>query len=159
MNYLKPLLLCLAVITSACSGPTYFEPLTPRSDNEAVLYIYRPATDYVGMQPLRFSYPDLVLNEKSIGVLEYNEHRSVHLTPGEYSLTATGLSKISKWEPKDKDLTFSIAAGEVKYVKLNIRYDLSKMNLGQPGAKYLIHLTPIDAEEAIYEIRETNVVR
>jgi hypothetical protein len=29
------------------------------------------------------------------------------------------------------------------------------MNLGQPGAKYIIQLAPVEPENAIYEIRNT----
>lgn len=156
MKYLTRSLCCLAVLLSACAGPGYFEPIQPVGDNEAVLYIYRPRADNPGLQPLRFSYPDLLINEESIGVLSFNSHRSLRLESGEYTLTATGLSKISNWEPRDRNLTFKLEPGEIKYVKLNIRYDKKNMNLGQPGAKYLIFLTPTDAKDAVYEIRDTD---
>lgn len=156
MNAIKRSMLCFVFLLSACSGPGYFEPIQPLYGNDSVLYIYRPKADNIGMQPLRLSYPDLILNGDSIGVLNLNHYRSVRLEAGEHTLKATGLTKKARWKPKDKDLTFKIEPGEIKYIKLNVRYDMSKMNLGQPGAKHLIHLTPMAADTAIYEIRETS---
>ena len=40
-------------------------------------------------------------------------------------------------------------------MKLQVEYDLQDMNLFQPGAKYSIHLVPVDIENAKYEIRNT----
>ena len=155
MTKMKVSLCCFIIFLSACAGPGYFEPIQPVDDSEAVLYIYRPRADNPGLQPLRLSYPDLLINENNIGPLSFNKHRAVRLSPGEHTLKATGLTKKSRWKPKDKELTFTIKPGEIKYIKLSVKFDTSKMNLGQHGAKYLIHLTPMAAEAAIYEIRET----
>ncbi len=154
---MKPVFLSLLVLLlSACAGPGYFEPVPFTTKDEGVLYIYRPPADNPGLQPLFFSYPDLLINDESVGILGFNNHRYVRLPPGEYTLKATGLTKKAKWEPRDRELEFDIAAGEIKYIKLNVRYDKKNMNLGQPGAKYLIFLTPMNVKDAIYEIRDTD---
>jgi hypothetical protein len=156
MTCIKWSVLFSAIFLSACAGPKYFEPIQPASANEAVLYIYRPKADNPGMQPLRFSYPDVLIDDTSVGVLTFNHHRAVRLNPGKHKLLITGLTKDAKWEPKDIERNFSINPGEIKYIKLNVQFDLRKMNLAQPGAKFIINTSLKAPEDAIYEIRETD---
>lgn len=156
MTSVKLSVVALLTFLSACSGPGHFEPIQPDQDKEALLYLYRPKADNPGLQPLRRSYPDILINDDSVGVLSFNRYRAIKVTPGEHTLTVTGLTKKSKWEPRDKALKFKIQAGETKYIKLSINFDSKKMNLAEPSAKYLIYLTPMKVESAIYEIRETS---
>lgn len=148
------LMLSASLFLAGCSGPGYFEPLEPESGSSMV-YIYRPKADNPGMQPLRMSYPDVQVDGRSVGLLKFNSHIAVALSPGEHSLRFTGLSKVASWEPRDIEQRFSVKPGEVKYLKLDVRFNLREMNLGQPKPSYLIHLRPVSNEDAVYEIRDT----
>ncbi|MBC9250337.1 hypothetical protein A9179_08645 [Pseudomonas alcaligenes] len=150
-----PTLLPLLFLLAACAGPGYFEAVPPSNSNKAVVYLYRPEADNPGRQPLRYSYPDVLIDEQSVGTLEFNSHRRVELAPGRHSLRITGLTRQAKWEPRDIKQEFSVAAGETKYLKLDVRFNLSEMTLGSPGPSYLIHVRPMRADDAVYEIRNT----
>ncbi|HLD67604.1 MAG TPA: DUF2846 domain-containing protein [Pseudomonas sp.] len=151
------LMLSTFLLLAGCSGPGYFEPLQPDNDS-SVVYLYRPKADNPGMQPLRLSYPDVQVDGRSIGQLKFNTHVAVELSPGKHTVRVTGLSKAASWEPRDIEQTFTVKPGEVKYLKLDVRFNLREMNLGQPKASYLIHLRPMRSEDAVYEIRSTDRV-
>lgn len=152
-----PALLALLLLLTGCAGPGYFEAIPPSTPTNAVVYLYRPEADNPGRQPLRLSYPDVLIDEQSVGTLRFNSHRRVELAPGRHSLRITGLTREAKWEPRDIKQTFSVAPGEVKYLKLDVRFNLNEMMLGQPGPSYLIHLRPMRPDDAIYEIRNTEL--
>lgn len=152
---LRLLLLGLLVLSAGCaSSPGYFEPAQPAA-NEALVYFYRPKADNPGMQPLRGSYPDVQIDGRSVGQLKFNSHFAVSLAPGAHEVRITGLSKVADWEPRDIEQRVTVKAGEVKYLKLDVRFNLSEMNLGQPKPSYLIYLTPMRSSDAQYEIRDT----
>ena len=152
---LRLLLLGSLLLSAACSSsPGYFEPAQPAS-NEALVYFYRPKADNPGMQPLRGSYPDVQIDGRSVGQLKFNSHFVVSLAPGSHEVRITGLSKAADWEPRDIEQRVNVKAGEVKYLKLDVRFNLSEMNLGQPKPSYLIYLTPMRTDDARYEIRDT----
>ena len=146
--------LVLSLLLGACSSPGYFEAAQPPAD-QGLLYIYRPKADNPGIQPLRFDYPDIQIDGQSVGVLPFNSHFPVTLTPGKHHLRVTGLSRNAKWGPRDIEQTVAIQAGEVKYLKLKVQYNLHEMNLGQPKPSYLLQIMPVRASDAVYEIRAT----
>jgi hypothetical protein len=144
---------------SACTQTVgHFSPIVATNPNNTVFYIYRPAASSPGlMKPLKYDYPDVLIDGKSIGVLKYSEYLVTELTPGAHTITITGLTTASSgWA--DRDINQVIPAGQDKqvFMKLQVEYDVDEMNLGQPGAKYIIQLMPVDAENAQYEIRNTS---
>ena len=143
------------LLLAGCTGPGYFEAVPPSSAEKSVVYLYRPEADNPGRQPLRFSYPDVLVDEQSVGVLEFNSYRRIELQPGRHSLRITGLSRQAKWEPRDIEQAFSVAPGETRYLKLDVRFNLSEMTLGSAGPSYLIQLRPMRVDDAVYEIRNT----
>lgn len=153
---IKHMLALIALFTIAsCSQTPHFEAVQPSSSIRSVLYIYRPEGDNPGIQPLRFSYPDILIDDTSIGVLHFNSHRYLELAPGQHTIRVTGLTKAADWEPKDITQTFATEPGEIKYIKLNVQFNLKEMNLGENSPSYSIYVTPISADDAIYEIRYT----
>ncbi|MEK1907066.1 MAG: hypothetical protein AAAB13_14915 [Pseudomonas sp.] len=150
-----PVLSLILLILTGCAGPGYFEALPPINPDQAVVYLYRPEADNPGRQPLRLSYPDVLIDEHSVGTLQFNSHRRIELAPGRHTLRITGLTRQAKWEPRDIKQNFTVAPGEIKYLKLDVRFNLSEMSLGSPGPSYLIHIRPMRPDDAIYEIRNT----
>jgi hypothetical protein len=144
---------------SACTQTVgHFSPTVASNPNNTVFYLYRPAASTPGlMKPLKYDYPDVLIDGKSIGVLKYNEYLVTDLTPGAHSITITGLTTASSgWA--DRDITQVIPASQSKqvFMKLQVEYDVDQMNLGQPSPKYTIRLMPVDAGNAQYEIRNTS---
>ncbi|HEY9037270.1 MAG TPA: hypothetical protein VIM96_11230 [Pseudomonadales bacterium] len=152
--WIRMVVLASLLSLGACSTP-YFEPVSPPDANTSVIYLYRLKADNPGLQPLRFSYPEIFMDDKSIGFLKYETRLMVTVTPGKHHFRVTGLTRDARWEPRDIHLDFTARPGETQYLKLDVQYNLSEMNLGQPGAKYLIFLTPVNSNDAVYEIRYT----
>ncbi|WP_394558773.1 DUF2846 domain-containing protein [Aquipseudomonas alcaligenes] len=150
-----PVLLTVLLTLSGCAGPGYFEAVPPSSPDQAVIYLYRPEADNPGRQPLRLSYPDVLIDEQSVGTLQFNSYRRIELAPGRHDIRITGLTRQAKWEPRDIKQVVKVAPGEIKYLKLDVRFNLNEMMLGQPGPSYLIHLRPMRPDDAVYEIRNT----
>ncbi|RLA01898.1 MAG: hypothetical protein DRQ42_02080 [Gammaproteobacteria bacterium] len=148
------LFIAIVISSTACSGPKYFEAVQPTDDN-SILYVYRSKVKGVLFQPLSSSYPDLILDGESVDVLKANTHRAIPIKPGKHHLRVTGLTKKAKWDQKDKELSFKIKPGEIKYLKINVQYDIDEINHVSTMNKRAIYITPVDAEDAIYEIRET----
>jgi hypothetical protein len=122
-----------------------------------MLYLYRPEASTPGpTKPLRFSYPEVLVDGKSVGIIEYNRYLSVELSPGEHTIRLTGLTEKAKgWESRDINRTFTVRSGESKFLRFKVEFDLNQMNIFQPTPQYKIFLTPVDESDAIYEIRHT----
>ena len=150
---------CLAgsvlLILVACQGSSYFEAAPTAAADNARVYIYRPAATNPGAKPLRFSYPEVMIDGASKGLLRYKEYLELEIAPGKREFVVTGLTPNAKWKPRDVSYTLPVEAGKTYYMRLRIEYDLDRVVLRDPDTKYLIHLHPVDAKDAVYEIRET----
>ena len=148
----------LILLLSACTETVgYFTSAVAANPNNTVFYLYRPAATSPGlMKPLKFDYPDVIVDGKSIGVLKYNEYLATELTPGAHNITITGLTPVSSgWAERDIEQVIPATQSKQVYMKLQVEYDTENMTLDQLGAKYTIQLIPIDSENAKYEIRNT----
>lgn len=149
----------------ASSSPTpnnpVFKPTPLYSSRDAMLYLYRPEASTPGVtKPLRFSYPEVLVDGKSVGIIEYNRYLSVELSPGEHTLRLTGLTEKAKnWEARDINRTINVTSGESKFMRFKVEFDLNQMNIFQPTPQYKIFLTPVDEGDAIYEIRHTSPMK
>jgi hypothetical protein len=146
------------LLLSACTQTVgHFSPTVASDPNNTVLYIYRPEATTPGvMKPLKFDYPDVLIDGKSIGVLKYGEYLVTELTPGAHSITITGLTTASSnWAERDIQQVIPASQNKQVFMKLQVEYNVDEMNLAQLGAKYIIRLLPVDAENAQYEIRNT----
>lgn len=150
------LLTVLTLLTmAACAGPGYFAATPPSNPDNAVVYLYRPAATNPGKKPLTTSYPEIMVDGKSAGMLRYKEHLRVELPPGTHEFVATGLTPNARWEPEDRRYSLSLQAGEVKYLRFRVEFNTDKMSIGTFRGQYLINLHAIAESEAIYQIRDT----
>lgn len=148
----------LLLVLSACTQTVgHFTPTVASNPDNTVFYIYRPAASTPGlMKPLKFDYPDVLIDGKSIGVLKYDQYLVTELTPGAHNITITGLTTASSgWADHDIERVIPANQGKQVFMKLQVEYDVDNMNLGEMGAKYIIRLLPVDSENAKYEIRNT----
>jgi hypothetical protein len=146
------------LLLSACTQTVgHFSPTVASDPNNTVFYLYRPEATTPGvMKPLKFDYPDVLIDGKSIGVLKYGEYLVTELTPGAHSITITGLTTASSnWAERDIKQVIPASQNKPVFMKLQVEYNLAEMNLAQLGAKYIIQLLQVDAENAQYEIRNT----
>ncbi len=146
----------VALLLGACaSTPDYFAPASPSDPDKALVYIYRPAADNPGKKPLTTSYPEILVDGRGVGLLRYREHFSVELAPGTHEFVATGLTPDARWEPQDRRYTLRVEAGKVYYLRFRVAFDTDSMTIGNMRGQYIITLHPMDASDAIYQIRDT----
>jgi hypothetical protein len=146
------------LLLSACTQTVgHFTPAVAANPENTLFYIYRPAASSKGlMKPLKYDYPDVLIDGKSIGVLKYDQYLVTELTPGAHTITITGLTTAAKgWADRDIKQTLPNSQSKQVFMKLQVEYDLDEMNLGEPGAKYIIQLLPVESDNAQYEIRNT----
>ncbi len=79
MHKLKFLLLLGSLLLIACSNRSTFAPLQPEAGNEAVIYIYRPAS----IANIAVN-PQFELNGKNLFTLPNGQHQLIRLAEGEY---------------------------------------------------------------------------
>ena len=148
---------CSGTGSSALPNTNVFKPTPLQSSSNGMLYIYRPEASTPGLaKPLRFSYPEVLVDGKSVGVIEYDRYLSVELKPGQHNIRLTGLTEKAKdWETKDINQVVTINAGGSTFRRFKVEYDVNNMMIFQPQAQYKIFLTPVNEGDAIYEIRYT----
>jgi hypothetical protein len=147
-------LACLLV--AGCANSDYFEPQPLSSREKAQVFLYRPAASNPGKKPLRTSYPELLVDGKSAGLLKYNQRMAIELDPGNREFVATGLTRDARWEPRDVTYKLNVEAGQTYYMRLRVEFNTDKMSIGSFKGQYNIHLHLVDEDEAVYEIRHTN---
>jgi hypothetical protein len=161
-------LLAVLASTLGCAGGSnggsnvannpVFQPQQPLINGNTMLYLYRPAATTPGVaKPLFRSYPEVFIDDVSVGKITYNSYMPIELKPGKHQIRLTGLTANAMgWETRDIRQTVTVKAGQASFLRLKVEYDLHDMNLLQPKSKYLIHLGPVSADDAQYEIRHTN---
>ena len=144
----------LLSVTLGCANSAYFEP-TPLADKgNAMVYIYRPGGSNPGKKPLVTSYPEILVDGTSAGMLKYKKYLAIELAPGQHDIVATGLTREARWEPKDRSYALTVEAGQSYFMRLRVEFNTDSMTIGSFRGQYLIHLHPVDETDAVYEIRE-----
>ncbi|HSC75567.1 MAG TPA: hypothetical protein VLB90_04935 [Pseudomonadales bacterium] len=165
MNAIRIILIFAPILLAGLSGcandatpnTNVFKPTPIQFSDNGMLYIYRPEASTPGTtKPLRFSYPEVIVDDKSVGIIEYNSYLSLELKPGPHKIRLTGLTEKAKdWEPRDIKQNVNISSNSPTYLRFKVEFDLNKMNIFQPDFQYRIFLTPVSDDDAIYEIRHT----
>jgi len=123
----------LVLLLSACaSGPKYKEVadrIPPVPADQGRLFFYRPGSMAGGLKP------NIMVNNVSVGRAESKGFRFVDRPPGDYTVATSTLM--------EHTLSFSLEAGEVKYVRM-----FSSVGL------FAGHIIPnlTDAERALREM-------
>lgn len=150
--------LCLLVLTGlcGCAGSSYFEP-TPLADpGNAMVYVYRPEATNPGKKPLTRSYPEVMVDGRSVGFLKYREYLAVEIAPGTREFLVTGLTPQARWEPRDVSYTFEPEPGKSYFLRFRVEFDVANMSIGSFRGQYIINLTPVSDTDAVYEMRHTS---
>ena len=146
--------LIVGLLISGCQATGKpFKKITT-SEDQAVLYIYRPNGGPGGKA---LEYPEMWVNDKSIGTLKVDGYMVVKLPVDEHAVKATGLTEQADWSFRDITRHVNAKAGQEYYLRLLVRYDPDSNRIGSPGMDHLVLLTPVDGSEAIYEIKDTRL--
>lgn len=149
--------LLVATLLVACQGakgPAYaqepYMQAKPKNPDNALVYIYRTKQDYRAKSR---SWPAVFLNELQVGSLKYDSYMVAEVPPGDYVLSATGLSKASKgWDFADKETKFSLESGHVRFFQLTAKYDPASNTMLGGRMEFLVYLTPMAHEDAKYDM-------
>lgn len=146
-----------AVLLAGCQNEL-FKPALQADSSNAVVHIYRPKASTPGLaKPLVFAYPEVWVDDKSVGVIKYDEYTSFRVEPGKHAVRITGLTENARgWDLRDIKQNFRVEAGETKFMRLRVDFDVKEMSLTDPRPVYLHMLTPVSEEDALYEIRKTS---
>lgn len=150
-------LLIITAAVSACANNDYFEPPPLASQENSMVYLYRPAASNPGKKPLVTSYPEILVDGESKGMLKYKHYLALELPPGQHEFVATGLTRDARWEPEDRSYKLTTQPGESYFMRFRVEFNTDAMSMGSFRGQYLIHLHPVDESEAIYEIRHTSL--
>jgi hypothetical protein len=148
-------LLLLVVLLGACASPGHFSPTPVATAGNAMVYLYRPAASNPGLKPLYLSYPEVMVDGISHGVLKYNHYLAIELKPGKHEFRLTGLTGNAKWEPKDVSRSLDLKSGESAFLNFKVEYNTAEMGLLEMGPKYIIRLNQVPESDAVYQIRDT----
>lgn len=143
----------VVILLAGCANSDYFEPTSLRNVSNAMVYVYRPGGSNPGKKPMITSYPEIMVDGNSHGMLKYAQYLALELEPGRREFVATGLTRDARWEPEDRKYSLNIEAGETYFLRFRVEYDTDHMTIGSFKGQYLIHLHPVDESEAVYEIR------
>lgn len=149
-------LLIACVLLGACSSPGHFEPTPIAGAGSAMVYLYRPAASNPGSKPLLLSYPEVMIDGNSHGVLKYNSYLAIELPSGKHDFRLTGLTKNAKWEPRDVEYGIDLKPGETAYLKFRVEFNTAEMGFLELAPKYIIGLSQVPESTAVYEIRDTS---
>ena len=155
---IKLTFLSLLILTclGGCASSSYFEPTPIANAGNAMVYVYRPAATNPAKKPLTLSYPELMLDGKSAGMLKYKEYLALEVPAGQHEFLVTGLTRDAKWEPRDLSYTLQVKAGKSYFLRYRVEFDVAKMSLGTFKGQYIINFMPINETDAVYEIRHTS---
>jgi hypothetical protein len=169
MNPVRAMLILTPVLLAGLAGcandappnTNVFKPTPLQFSSNGMLYIYRPEASTPGLaKPLRFSYPEVLVDDKSVGVIEYDRYLSIELKPGKHKVRLTGLTERAKdWEARDINQNVNITSGNPTYLRFRVDFDVDNMMIFQPKPQYKIFLTPVGENDAIYEIRYTSPMK
>ncbi len=144
------------VCLNGCVSSSFFEPTPLANPANALVYVYRPAAPNPGKKPLTMSYPEVMLDGASVGLLKYNEYLALEITPGQREFLVTGLTRDAKWEPRDRSYTLKVESGKSYFLRYRVEFDTAKMSLGTFKGQYIINFQPVNETDAVYEIRHTS---
>jgi len=131
------LIVLVSVVLAGCaSGPSFKEAsssFAPLAADKGRIYFYRTAIVGAAVQPA------IYLNENAVGKATPKGFFYIDMAPGNYEVKATT-------EAENK-LTFTLEAGQTRYVRLDMRMGL-----------FVGHVVPIlvDSKEASDAIQETS---
>ena len=154
------IILLWAISGFGCTGVApYVDRVGSFDTGSGLLIIYRPRAPNPGSQPLRNQYPEIQLDEQSIGLLRFNEMLRLEVPPGDHDLRVTGLTTAARWKQRDITRHVKITPGEKKFFRLNVLYNVDEIRLLKRGTKYNVSLVSVKENDAIYELREIDASR
>ena len=146
----QSLMLAMVVALAGCqANQTPFVPQAIKQPGNGKIFVYWPAQTW---REKSGSSPEVRLNGIPVGVLRYKSYIELETTAGTYELRMTGDSAAADWEGADQAFTAPLEAGEIKYVRLLVKYDQETNRLGQGFMDHVVQFLPRAEKEARLEM-------
>jgi len=142
------LLFCMGLL-GCQSNQTPFVPQAIKKPGNGKIYVY-----WAGQRWAEKSgkSAELQIDGVPVGVLRYKKYIEMEMAAGSYELRLTGDSPDADWDAPDQAFTGRLDAGEIKYVRLLIKYDQQTNSLGHGLLDYAVLFLPRAEREARLEM-------
>lgn len=150
-------LLVVVVLLSGCQ--TTVVPFTPKAAEDAgnaLVYVYWPGQRWAEKSG---ESPEIQLDGVPVGVLRYKTYLQLEVAAGEHELRMTGASDDADWDGKDQYFNTPLKRGEVKYVRLLIKYDQNSNNLSEGLMSHVVQFLPRSEGQARIEMGDLKEAR
>jgi hypothetical protein len=139
------------------------EPFLPEPVSEAGnarVYVYWPPQ---GWREKAGSSLEVQVDGVPVGLLEYKTYIPLEVRAGVHEFRVTGEAQSAdweaEWEGEDKFFETRLKPGEIKFVRLLIKYDQQKNTWTNPGMEYVVQFLPRSAATARMELAELKATR
>ena len=155
--------LLLAVLLLAGCSSTGSQPFIPEpaenSDNARV-YVYWPGQSW---REKAGSSLELQVDGAPLGLLRYKTYIPLEVPAGTHEFRLTGDHQSPDWEADwdgdDRSFKLRLQPGEIKYVRLLIKYDQSTNKWTNPGMGYVVQFLPRAERSAVIEMADLKASR
>ncbi|ARN73144.1 DUF2846 domain-containing protein [Oceanicoccus sagamiensis] len=148
------LLFSVAAILWGCQATGSYYKEEKLAQGTGAIYIYRPN---IGLNGKALESPEVFIDGVSLGILDADGYQFVVLPAGEYPIRITGLTENADWSFRDIKRSLKVKPGTHNFYRLMVRYDPKSNVLGKPGMDHLLFLTPVEPDDAIYEIKDSRL--
>jgi hypothetical protein len=154
-------LLVVMILSGCASSPS--EPFSPEptaDPNNARVYVYWPGQSW---REKAGSALELQVDGAPLGLLRYKTYIPLELPPGNHEFRLTGEHQSPDWEADwdgdDRYFETRLRPGDVKFVRLLIKYDQSSNKWTNPGMNYVVQFLPRAANAAMLEMADLKISR
>lgn len=150
----------MMLLLSACAGAPS-EPFSPEptsNPNNARVYVYWPGQSW---REKAGSALELQVDGAPLGLLRYKTYIPLELPPGSHEFRLTGEHQSPDWEADwdgdDRHFETRLRPGDVKFVRLLIKYDQKSNKWTNAGMDYVVQFLPRAEKAAMMEMADLKI--
>ncbi len=156
MLRISALLLVVGLFWGCQTTVEPFTPSTLQDPGNALIYVYWPGQRW---REKSGQYPEIRLDGVPIGILRYKTYLMIEVAAGDHELRMTADSEAANWTGIDQFFSTPLKRGEIKYVRLLVRYDQNKNSLSDGLMTHVVLFLPRAGGQARLEMADLKEVR
>lgn len=150
------LLLPISVLINGCQSTNKAEGNQYKVDksgsNASAIYLYRPNGGHKGKS---LEYPEVFIDGTSLGIMKAKGYMMKEVPTGQHEIRITGATNKADWSFPEIKRTINVRPNSKNYFRLMVRFDMDSNQLLGLMMKHELFLTPVEADEAIREMKDT----
>jgi hypothetical protein len=157
---LLPIVSVLLILLGGCSSKPIlpFEPEPAANPDNARVYVYWPGQSW---REKAGSSLELQVDGAPVGLLRYKTYIPLEVSAGFHEFRITGDHQsadwVAEWDGDDKFFETRLRPGDVKFVRLLIKFDQASNKWTSPGMQFVVQFLPRSAKSAVIEMAELEV--